>query len=127
MNNQLLRGLCIFCTEKRFGDSALCEKHYFNSIATSNLKDRTKGDHLKEIFFAQNSKCYYSGRELIAGKNASIDHLFPISTHPELANSIENIRWCDKQVNHAKNNMDYTSFINLCGDIVKYTKPHLTV
>jgi len=120
MNNQRKKGLCIFCKEKIFGESALCEKHFFISVATSSLKDRTQGERLKELFYVQDGRCYLSGRKLIAGKNASIDHIFPISKNQKMRNRIENLRWCDKQVNNAKSNMNSKKFIAFCKEIVTY-------
>jgi len=112
-------GLCLFCPELQFGQSSLCEKHYFCSISASAMKDRTQWEKLKELFYGQDERCYLSGRKLIPGKNASIDHIVPISKEKKY--KIENLRWCDNQVNHAKNNMRSDEFIALCKEIVNYT------
>lgn len=120
MNRQREKGLCIFCKENKFGESALCEKHFFISVATTSLKDRTQWERLREVFYAQDERCYLSGRKLIAGKNASIDHIFSVRKNPEMRNKLENLRWCDKQVNHAKNDMSCEDFVALCKDIVAF-------
>lgn len=58
----------------------------------------------------QNKKCYYTGLPIDLGKNASLDHIFPSSTHPEKRADIENLVWVDKRINYLKSSMQPKMF-----------------
>ncbi|MCX6748696.1 MAG: hypothetical protein NT076_03755 [Candidatus Pacearchaeota archaeon] len=119
MNNQKEKGLCIFCKNKNLPDSRLCESHFFKSKATAILRDRKKWEELKDLFYAQNKKCFITGKELVLGINASLDHLEPISKSPELASDVSNVRWVDREINLMKRDTPILEFIETCHLISK--------
>ena len=118
MNRQKEKGLCLFCKEKSLPDSFLCETHFFKSVATSTFKNREMWEGLRTLFYAQESRCYLSGIDLILGKNASLDHIIPLSKGGN--QNIDNVRWCDKSVNVSKRAMSNEDFITMCRNIVNH-------
>lgn len=72
-----VKGLCFFCNEPKLPDNLLCSTHFFKMVATSTLKNRALWECIQEMFYAQEGRCYLTGRKLILGKNASLDHLLP--------------------------------------------------
>jgi hypothetical protein len=58
---------------------------------------------------------------LIPGTNASIDHIKPRNTHPELEFDILNMKWCDLTVNKAKQNLSNEQFIKMCKEVVNHS------
>lgn len=115
-------GFCKSCPTKVFVKSKYCETHFFQGKARDILKDKTRWKEVRDLFYSQNQMCYMSGRLLIPGVNASIDHIHPKSKHPELKNDINNLRWCDFDVNKAKQALSNEKFIKVCEDVVSYNK-----
>ncbi len=118
MKKQELNGLCIFCKTKSLKHSKMCERHFLMSIATSTLKNRKLADELLLLFNLQNGKCYLTGRKLIFGLNAGIDHIIPRSKNKNLISDIRNIRWVDKKVNEIKRDLTDKEFVKLCKDVL---------
>lgn len=115
MTKQSKKGLCIFCNEPALPNNLRCEKHIFIQIArTNNIKDWTI---LRDLFYKQDRKCYLTGKPLVLGINASIDHIIPKSKNLQLINDPNNILWCDKTVNLSKSGMSITQFIKMCHDV----------
>jgi hypothetical protein len=114
-----LKGLCHSCSEKKLPNSSyLCEKHWFNRIASANgISGRNSGEIAKNLLEAQGYRCLYTGRALVPGLNASIDHIKPKSRFPNLISSVKNIEWVDFAVNIAKGDMTKEEFIDLCKSI----------
>jgi len=115
--NECYKGLC---HNKKFGKHRACEEHFFKETAKRFLGSEEGWIELKNIFYSQNQKCYLTGRLLIPGINASIDHVYSQSTHPELQQDITNLRWCDLEVNYSKRKMSIEEFDKLCEDRIKY-------
>ena len=122
MNNQKSKGLCVFCREEKLPDSSLCEKHYFSAVARGNLKNIKMAGDIKDLFYAQDGKCYLTGKSLVLGVNASLDHLEPRSKRDDLVNNIHNLRWCDKDVNRIKRDLSYEDFIKMCKEVLNIHK-----
>ncbi len=120
MHKQKLQGLCIFCREKTIGISNLCRVHYFKAIATRVLGDRNLAEDIENIFYVQEERCYLTGKKLVLGGNAELDHVLPISKYPHLSKSITNVRWCDKTVNRIKTDLEYEDLIKFCTAILNY-------
>ncbi len=68
---------------------------------------------LKDKLVAQNYRCVYSGKTLVLGKNASIDHIFPVAKFPHLISEPTNIQWVDFTVNQMKGSLTHTEFVEL--------------
>lgn len=118
MKKQEIKGLCIFCKNKSLEHSKMCEKHYLISMAVSTLKNRRLADELLTLFNLQNGKCYLTGRKLIFGLNAGIDHIIPRSKNSNLISDIRNVRWIDKKVNEIKRDLTDKEFVKLCKDVL---------
>lgn len=73
-----------------------------------------------EILERQGRKCSYTGRELVVGKNASIDHVFPKARFPEKARELENLEFVDLRINWAKRDLTKEEFVDLCESVVAY-------
>ena len=105
-------GLCVYCGRratvgKKF---PLCEDCWFKDIAKGRTGSRRIWLGIKELLQAQNYRCAYTGKELIIGENASLDHVIPKSKGG--SNSISNLQWVDLQINVMKNNMSHQEFIS---------------
>jgi hypothetical protein len=66
---------------------------------------------------AQHFLCFYTGIELVPGRNASVDHRIPISRGGSPSDP-ENCVWCDRLVNAFKNDLTEDEFIERCRIIV---------
>jgi 5-methylcytosine-specific restriction endonuclease McrA len=112
-------GLCYSCSDKPVnGTSSWCEKHWLTQAAWRfGLRGRGSWKKLKDLLEAQNYTCPYSGRKLIIGMNASVDHKLPRSKYPGLVGSIGNCEWVDEDVNRAKRAMTPAEFIALCKSV----------
>lgn len=105
------RGLCPSCGEiATIG--ADCEKCWFKRISRYNTGAVKNWLSIKKLLEKQEYKCVYTGKKLIPGKNASIDHIVPKSKGGN--NSIKNLQWVDEQVNRIKNDMTHYEFITFC-------------
>ena len=94
----------------------VCEKCFFKEASKKHLGTQKKWQELKNLLEIQKNKCYISGRKLVIGKNASIDHINPRSLGGK--DSIENIAWCDTQINFIKNKLSLKEFYKLCEEVV---------
>lgn len=115
-------GFCRFCKNKKMINQKTCTICYLKVMAKNNLNDRSLHEKLYEKLVEQDFKCYMTGRELVLGLNASVDHVIPRSKNEELSKKIENIKWCDKRVNFVKRELTLDEFINLCRDVVSHNK-----
>lgn len=97
----------------------LCETHWFRTRSrdTFNGKERY-WEELKEKLIKQDYKCAYTGRSLIIGFNASIDHTIPKSKGG--SNTIDNVKWVDLEVNLLKYNMLENEFLAFCREVVEH-------
>lgn len=97
-----------------------CETCLLKDLSRGNLGSSKHWENLKQIFIKQNGKCVYTGIELILGVNASVDHILPVSVHPELKNNLENIQWVERRINSMKNNLLPNEFISLIKQIAEH-------
>jgi len=89
-----------------------CEKCWFKGISRYNTGVVKNWLAIKTLIEKQKYKCRYTGKELIPGVNATIDHIIPISKGG--TNDIENLQWVTERINRIKNDMDHDEFISLC-------------
>jgi hypothetical protein len=115
---RLAEGRCKSCGGPQMPNSkALCEKHWFNGIATfSGIKENwnTRGEIVKDLLEKQNRVCPYTGVILVPGINASLDHKNPKCRFPKLYGDINNLEWIDLKVNEMKRYLTTNELIALC-------------
>lgn len=96
------QGSCVQCGGPTLEWSkSFCEDHWFWYVAYRALGTGKKPvrDCLKKMFYLeQEGKCYFTGKELVLGLNASIDHLVPLSRGGK--KDISNVRFVDLQINN---------------------------
>lgn len=100
-----------------------CEVHWFAARATQRLglgpKTIERGQALKAILESQGRKCAYTGRDLVCGVNASVEHKIPQSRRPDLKADLGNIEWLDLRVNRMKTDMTHDEFVEECALIAE--------
>lgn len=69
-------------------------------------------DDLIKKLVEQDYKCAVTGLEICPIEQASLDHIFPKSTYPELADDLSNVQWVDAAINRAKYKMQPDYFEN---------------
>ena len=69
---------------------------------------------LRELLEKQDFICPLTGRELVPGENASLDHIIPKSRGGP--NKIGNLQWLDNNINFAKRNLLPDEFAQLISD-----------
>lgn len=113
-----MQGLCI-CGKpiKVRRKDGMCKDCWFKNIAKNRTGSRKNWLAIKKLLEKQNYRCIYTGKKLIIGKNASLDHIIPTSKDGD--NSIENLQWLDLQINVMKNNMSHQEFISTIKLILK--------
>jgi hypothetical protein len=125
MASQKEKGLCVFCKNIKLPESDLCERHYFVRTAINRLKNSKMADNLEMLWRLQKGCCYLTGRKLVLGLNASIDHVAPRSKGGKVT-SIQNVRWCDKQINLLKRDFTLDELLSLCKEILDH-KPFVNL
>ena len=90
--------------------SGVCEDCWFRDIAKCRTGSPKNWLVIKELLQRQNYCCVYTGKELVMGENASLDHINPKSKGGD--NSVSNLQWVDLQINVMKNNMSHKEFIS---------------
>ncbi len=110
-----LTNSCTVCynTPATIGDS--CLYCWLRRTAGNATKSREDWSFLFRKLEEQRYKCKYSGKNLIPGDNASIDHIEPTSKGGN--NELDNLVWCDLAVNMMKSNLSLKAFLLLCKQI----------
>lgn len=107
-------GHCTKCTGERVGDTLFCEHHWYQDRAMARLGTTIHAAALNEQMEKQEYCCYYTGKPLVIGVNASLDHKLSIKNHPELEHDVNNVVWCLKEINWMKSGMDDEEFLANC-------------
>jgi len=109
-------GLCRACPTPTIpGTKSWCEKHWFSQAAARNgILGKGSGERVKKLLESQSHTCPYTGRKLVVGANASIDHKNPRSLFRDQVGLLENIEWVDLEVNRAKRALSKDEFISFC-------------
>ena len=110
-----LAGLCVNCKNKSLNTNALCEVCWFKNLAHSSLGVTTAWSSIKELIIKQKYKCAYTGKSLIIGDNASIDHIVPKKRGG--TNTLDNLQWVDLSVNLMKRDMLHDDFLKVVSQI----------
>ena len=105
---------CIECGNDRLENTKYCEKHYYKMLTYKAMKSEKYWKELRDKFYKQNERCFYTGDKLIHGINSSIDHIIPKSSKSNKVYTIDNLVWCTREVNLAKRHTSIENFIILC-------------
>src|SRR3990172_3800384 len=117
IGKQASRGSCRACKNKVInGTGSWCEKYWLVQAAWRNGFGASGASvsRLRDLLKRHNYSCSYTGKRLILGVNASIDHKNPRGRFPEQKSDWSNIEWVDLEVNRAKRLLTKREFIGLC-------------
>lgn len=122
-NKNRSSGTCYHCSEPPVtGTVSWCEKHWLVQLACrSGLRGRGSSRKILDLLIAQNYTCPYTGRKLVIGVNASIDHINPRSLFPNKVGDLSNLEWVDVDVNRAKGTLSKVEFIVMCNQVAQHT------
>ncbi len=112
------QGVCKRCGGEQYHESNYCRLHFIENIARPFAMPQALWEGLLQKLEDSRFTCFYTGVQLIPGKNACIDHLYSRSQHPEKLSDLDNLVWCDKWINRMKGRLSYQEFISLCQTIV---------
>jgi hypothetical protein len=115
----LAAGLCTVCRGTPFA-SGLCERCWFRRASSNNLGHVRGGEILRRKFHEQGGTCWYTGRALTPGVDATLDHT--LSTARGGTNDADNLRWVHWSVNDMKGALSAQEFVGLCAEIVAFAK-----
>jgi 5-methylcytosine-specific restriction endonuclease McrA len=117
-------GLCKHCGEPvAIGSRRYCLTHWFEKISCDRTGTTKNKDAIRKLIEEQNYLCVYTGKKLVLGENAQLDHKTP----PRLggSNDIENLQWIDAQVNLWKGMRTHEEFVKSCRQIAdKFSDQH---
>ena len=98
----------------------VCDVCWFKRGAVFNTGSKRNWQDIKQLLEKQGYRCAYSGRHLVPGINASLDHIVPVAKGG--TNNITNLQWVDKHINiRMKFGMSHQEFMSLIHQIVSYT------
>ena len=115
---------CHSCNETALNTSRYCLKCWIKDCVrkTLGVKDKQEKELLANLLLKklklQNHKCAYTGRNITAGINLSLDHVLPKSRFPDSTLNIDNLVWVDLSCNVAKNNLLPSDFLSMCEAVV---------
>lgn len=105
--NRVADGVCRWCPSKATHESTACEYHFVYNLL-KNWGRAPTSDEVDAVWTKledQNFECFYTGRPLVPGENASIEHLMPRKRYPNHVWTLDNIVWCDVVMNRLKGHM----------------------
>lgn len=120
-NKNRRNGTCYDCSEPPInGTVSRCRRHWLTQAAwRAGVRAKKAWRLIENLLKKQNGRCPYTGRRLVPGKNASLDHINPRSLYPKLQGKISNLEWVDLEVNRAKRALSRQAFISLCRTVAK--------
>lgn len=116
--NKICFNRSMSCKEQAISTHTMCEYHIFEEYAHRHLKNDSRWKELSDLFYSQNQLCYLSGKKLVLGVNASLDHIVPTSKGGSF-DDIKNLAWMDSDINYAKNNLSNEELIVMCNIVAK--------
>ncbi len=115
-------GVCRECGKERYHESNYCHHHFIANIARPYKIPVDLWEILLQKLEQSDFTCFYTGKQLVPGINACVDHLSSRSQHPDKISELDNLVWCDKWINRMKGHMSYQDFIALCQTIVTHAQ-----
>ena len=113
-------GLCntYSCKTKAFMGGRLCSKHFYKNTSVNRLGHTGFARDLEALAEKQNYICNITGDKLIPTVNMSLDHIKPVSKHPEVKGDINNVQWVTKWANAAKWDLSIDELIKQCEKVI---------
>lgn len=110
---------CQQCSSPDLVAISRCRRCTLKLLARRHLGDTKKWTLLAEKWENQGGLCYYTQRPLTLGKNASIEHINPVSRYERDRYSPSNVHWVCCDVNLAKRNKTIHEFLSLCKEVLE--------
>lgn len=100
------KGLCTKCSKHQImeNNQTLCVTCWFKYRSCKATGTIGNWQYLADLAVRQGGLCAITGEVLIPGVNASVDHILPRSTHPELIAEPSNLQWVTFSANATKGN-----------------------
>ena len=118
---RLVNGMCGACgLHPILTTQTVCKACYYKRISCSSFGTCADGKALEEMFEKQEGKCPLSGRQIVLGDTAELDHILAIS-RGGLVNDLQNVRWVHKMVNRSKQHYTDEEFLELVRDIARHS------
>ena len=111
------KGLCLLCW-RLATCGALCIDCWFGRVVSTATGTRADLPALRALFDAQGGLCAYTGKVLVPGTNASLDHKIPRSRGGP--DTVENLQWVDYRINLMKNALLHDEFLVACRQVLAY-------
>lgn len=99
---------------------SFCETCYFRNAAGNRMGNVKAWDVIRNKFYAQESRCAYTGEAITLGLNDSLDHVLPVSRYPELRGDPNNVVWVTRKVNCMKWDSTRDEFLATALAVVRY-------
>lgn len=116
-------GVCKTCgSVPLFLDSRRCRECFFKDASYHHLGTAKKWHLLAQKWEDQGGKCAYTGEELRADRNTTIEHIESQSQHPELSNDSANVVWVIRSINNIKGGRDLGEFVKYLEEILDRCK-----
>jgi 5-methylcytosine-specific restriction endonuclease McrA len=112
---RIANGQCIDCSEIAVVGNRFCQRCYLKAVSRDHLGTVTRWHELLDLFEKQKGQCALSGRSLILGVDADLDHINPRSRGG--TNDLSNLQWVLANINGFKSNMFEDEFFILIEDI----------
>ena len=114
-------GLCPACgIDKPSAQSLECWKCILKKLASRLWHKTSRWIELESLLNKQQQLCPYTGRLLVVGDNASIDHIIALAKGG--TNDISNLQWCDEVANYMKRHYSEKEFLQIIDEIAAHTK-----
>jgi hypothetical protein len=126
-DKRLAMGMCSDCGQNPPIESMqnneqykLCESCYLQKVSRIRLGSRKHWAILKQRLVEQNYRCAYTGTLLVLGVNDSLDHIYPVSRYPEIANDPINTEWVTREINVLKQDRTPDELLALFRHIIQH-------
>lgn len=118
-HSRVRNGQCVYCRDRATA-GAFCFRHWLKNIGSPySLRLKNGGlAMLQQLWEEQRGLCAVTGKLLIPGNNASLDHIIPVSKGG--LSTKDNLRWVLYEVNFAKADLTHEQFVEMCRDVVRF-------
>ena len=113
MRKRVAEGKCGMCGSTELVTKSVCFDHWLLKMSRSAVGKCSKKISMSVwgILLQQEMRCAYTGKELVPGQNASVDHIVPRSRGG--SNDLSNLQWVDTTVNIMKHNLLHEEFVEI--------------